>query len=54
MDWIRLGQSGKDLTGVKGQRLMVTPEELAKHNKPDDAWIVIRSEYTLYRWGGLP
>ena len=46
MDWIRLGRSGQDLTGVGGIGSIpsVTMEELAKHNKPKDAWIAIRGE----------
>lgn len=42
MDWIRLGTSGIDLTGVGGIRQVVTVAELAKHNKENDAWIAIR------------
>ncbi|KAL1464890.1 hypothetical protein WDU94_004497 [Cyamophila willieti] len=42
MDWIRLGNSGTDLTGVKGQRLLVTREQLAQHNKENDVWMCIR------------
>ncbi|XP_074040095.1 cytochrome b5 reductase 4 isoform X3 [Leptinotarsa decemlineata] len=44
MDWIRLGASGKDLTGVGSQagRLSVTKSELAKHNKINDIWLAIR------------
>ncbi|XP_064618055.1 cytochrome b5 reductase 4-like isoform X2 [Liolophura sinensis] len=44
MDWIRLGRSGKDLTGTGGKILNVTPEELAKHNKQEDAWIAVRGK----------
>uniref|UniRef100_A0A8D8VJD9 Cytochrome b5 reductase 4 n=1 Tax=Cacopsylla melanoneura TaxID=428564 RepID=A0A8D8VJD9_9HEMI len=42
MDWIRLGNSGTDLTGVKGQRLLVSKEQLAQHNKENDVWMCIR------------
>ena len=42
MDWIRLGHSGKDLTGVGGKKMMVSREELSKHNKQDDAWMAFR------------
>ncbi|XP_044272364.1 cytochrome b5 reductase 4-like isoform X2 [Tribolium madens] len=44
MDWIRLGSSGRDLTGVGAQagNLSVTPSELALHNKESDAWLCIR------------
>lgn len=58
MDWIRLGNSGKDLTGVGRKVLEVTPEELAKHATMDDAWIALRgkvyniSPYLEYHPGG--
>lgn len=44
MDWIRLGHSGKDLTGVGGKKMMVSREELSKHNKQDDAWMAFRGK----------
>lgn len=44
MDWIRLGRSGVDLTGVGGKTLNVTTAELLQHNTPDDAWIALRGE----------
>ncbi|CAB0019399.1 unnamed protein product, partial [Nesidiocoris tenuis] len=47
MDWIRLGNSGVDLTGTGGKLLKVTREELAKHRKEDDAWIAIRDPFEL-------
>uniref|UniRef100_G3SV99 Cytochrome b5 reductase 4 n=1 Tax=Loxodonta africana TaxID=9785 RepID=G3SV99_LOXAF len=58
MDWIRLTESGKDLTGLKGKLIDVTEEELKKHNKKDDCWICIRgcvynvSPYMEYHPGG--
>ncbi|XP_037292954.1 cytochrome b5 reductase 4 isoform X2 [Manduca sexta] len=58
MDWIRLGNSGKDLTGVGGRIRPVTPSELALHNKQDDAWLAIRgrvyniTHYLPYHPGG--
>ncbi|KAF5270726.1 hypothetical protein FQA39_LY01464 [Lamprigera yunnana] len=46
MDWIRLGSSGKDLTGLGAQvgHLSITQRELAQHNKPTDAWLAIRGK----------
>lgn len=46
MDWIRLGNSGNDLTGVGGKPISVSRSELAKHNKRNDAWLAIRG--TVY------
>ena len=42
MDWIRLGQSGKDLQGFNGRTQPVTVDELAKHNKENDCWMLLR------------
>ena len=47
MDWIRLGSSGKDLTGVGGIHRAVTWEELAKHNNEKDCWMSIRGKKSL-------
>jgi cytochrome-b5 reductase len=44
MDWVRLGHSGVDLTGVGGVLQDVTPEQLAAHGKKNDAWIAIRGK----------
>ncbi|XP_031354393.1 cytochrome b5 reductase 4 isoform X2 [Photinus pyralis] len=46
MDWIRLGSSGKDLTGfgARAGQLSVTPHQLAQHNQLDDAWLAIRGK----------
>ncbi|CAK1555768.1 unnamed protein product [Leptosia nina] len=58
MDWIRLGNSGKDLTGVGGRIKPVSPSELALHNSINDAWLAIRgrvyniTHYLPYHPGG--
>ncbi|XP_071955198.1 cytochrome b5 reductase 4-like [Antedon mediterranea] len=60
MDWVRLGQrSGPALNGLRGNQMpVVTMEELAKHNKRDDAWTVLRGRvynitpYMEYHPGG--
>ncbi|XP_038077617.1 cytochrome b5 reductase 4-like [Patiria miniata] len=45
MDWIRLGQKeGRKLNGIGGQNCVVSPEELARHNKVEDAWMSIRGK----------
>ncbi|XP_006823095.1 cytochrome b5 reductase 4-like [Saccoglossus kowalevskii] len=59
MDWIRLGKSGQDLTGVGGTLTNVTKEELSKHNKEDDVWMCIKGKvfnvtsYLEYHPGGV-
>ncbi|KAL4709029.1 hypothetical protein ACJJTC_005890 [Scirpophaga incertulas] len=58
MDWIRLGNSGKDLTGVGGRMRPVSPQELATHNTQNDAWLAVRgrvyniTHYLPYHPGG--
>lgn len=58
MDWIRLGNSGKDLTGVGGSMRAVSPKELSTHNTPGDAWLALRgrvyniTHYLPYHPGG--
>ncbi|CAG9788715.1 unnamed protein product [Diatraea saccharalis] len=58
MDWIRFGNSGKDLTGVGGRLRPVSPQELANHNTQNDAWLAIRgrvyniTHYLPYHPGG--
>ncbi|KAK3711621.1 hypothetical protein QZH41_003795 [Actinostola sp. cb2023] len=60
MDWIRLGASGKDLTGVGGVRRLVSLDELGKHNTVQDCWISVRGKvynitpYLEYHPGGIP
>lgn len=51
MDWIRLGSSGEDLTGTNGLIRPITLQEVALHNKPNDAWIAIRGKvYNITRY----
>ncbi|KAK7885900.1 hypothetical protein WMY93_025521 [Mugilogobius chulae] len=58
MDWIRFAKSGKDLTGLRGRLIEVTPEELQKHNTREDCWTCIRglvynvTPYMDYHPGG--
>ena len=44
LDWIRLCRSKIDLAGNGGTPRPVTLEELAQHDKEDDAWTAIRGE----------
>ncbi|XP_076281835.1 cytochrome b5 reductase 4 isoform X2 [Lasioglossum baleicum] len=59
MDWIRLTNSGDDLTGVGGVSQIVSLSELANHNKQNDAWIAIRgivfnvTRYMDFHPGGI-
>lgn len=49
--WIRLTNSGEDLTGFKGKRFSVSQQELAKHNKINDCWIAVRGKvYNITRY----
>ena len=50
MDWIRLTNSGEDLTGCGGRLRDISSQELALHNKKDDAWMAIRGifQITIY------
>ncbi|XP_058117878.1 cytochrome b5 reductase 4 [Anopheles ziemanni] len=51
MDWIRLGNSGTDLTGTGGRVQPVSHAELAKHDRLDDAWMAIRGKvYNVTRY----
>ncbi|CAG9564722.1 unnamed protein product [Danaus chrysippus] len=58
MDWIRLGNSGKDLNGISGRIRPVTPTELSTHSTQEDAWLAIRGRvynityYLPYHPGG--
>ena len=50
MDWIRLGNSGKDLAGVGGNIRRISVEELSKHNREDDVWIAVRGKKPWFEW----
>lgn len=41
---VRLQSSGQDLAGLGGRYLKVTKEELMKHNRVDDCWMVLRGK----------
>lgn len=50
MDWIRLTNSGADLSGTAGGGARdVSVEELSRHSAKNDAWLAIRGIY-LYRY----
>lgn len=57
--WVRLGNSGEDLTGFKGKTFPVSHQELAKHDTPDDLWMAVRGKvynvtrYLDYHPGGI-
>lgn len=42
MSWVRLCNSGADLSGTGGRVVPVSRSELAKHNQVNDAWMAIR------------
>jgi cytochrome-b5 reductase len=59
IDWLRFAKNSTDLAGTKGALLKVTPEELRKHNKPNDAWMALKGKvynvtpYMDYHPGGI-
>ena len=59
MDWNRLCNSGKDLSGTGGAMLQVPMSEVRKHRKKDDAWLVLNgrvfnvTQYMDYHPGGV-
>jgi len=45
IDWTRMCKTkGKDMTGVGGIRIGVTPKMLSEHNREDDCWTAIRGK----------
>ncbi|EDV98183.1 cytochrome b5 reductase 4 [Drosophila grimshawi] len=59
MSWIRLCNSGADLSGTAGRVVPVSRTELARHNQVNDAWMAIRGKvfnvtrYMDYHPGGV-
>eukprot|EP01091_Cochliopodium_minus_P002468 TRINITY_DN12327_c0_g1_i1.p1 TRINITY_DN12327_c0_g1~~TRINITY_DN12327_c0_g1_i1.p1 ORF type:complete len:109 (-),score=28.10 TRINITY_DN12327_c0_g1_i1:97-423(-) len=57
-DWYKLRENNKNMSGIEGERLVVTKEELKKHDNENDAWISINNkvynitEYVKYHPGG--
>lgn len=41
MDWVRLSQTSRDLSGTGGKLRDVTPQELARHKSKDDCWTAL-------------
>ncbi|RWS13640.1 cytochrome b5 reductase 4-like isoform X5 [Dinothrombium tinctorium] len=58
-DWMKLTATAENLSGTNGQLYEVLPEELAKHNKVDDCWALIKGHvynvtpYLDYHPGGV-
>lgn len=51
MDWVRLGNSGANLSGTRGIVTPVSHAELGKHNRVGDAWLAIRGKvYNVTRY----
>ncbi|KAJ2378965.1 hypothetical protein IW150_000464 [Coemansia sp. RSA 2607] len=50
LDWARLLKSGENLAGVDRPKLL-THEEVQKHNKRDDCWMIIGNKvYNVTRY----
>ncbi|PRP81239.1 cytoplasmic protein [Planoprotostelium fungivorum] len=60
LDWAKLVNSGRDLSGTGGRMFRINQEELAKHNKKDDLWMVLKGKvynctaYLKFHPGGVP
>eukprot|EP01096_Ripella_sp_DP13-Kostka_P000963 TRINITY_DN11127_c0_g1_i1.p1 TRINITY_DN11127_c0_g1~~TRINITY_DN11127_c0_g1_i1.p1 ORF type:complete len:226 (-),score=63.83 TRINITY_DN11127_c0_g1_i1:126-761(-) len=60
LDWNRLTHTSEDLAGTGGYTIQVTREELRRHNKEDDCWMVLGgrvynvTRYLEYHPGGIP
>eukprot|EP00164_Ancoracysta_twista_P001381 GFYU01001800.1.p1 GENE.GFYU01001800.1~~GFYU01001800.1.p1 ORF type:complete len:288 (-),score=42.34 GFYU01001800.1:172-951(-) len=44
LDWIRTQQKAVDLAGTGGKMMRITPKQLARANRRDAAWTVIRGK----------
>lgn len=51
LGWVRLGNSGVDLTGTNGKIAAISTAELAKHNTKEDAWMAVKGKvYNVTRY----
>eukprot|EP01104_Vermistella_antarctica_P019147 TRINITY_DN7366_c0_g1_i1.p1 TRINITY_DN7366_c0_g1~~TRINITY_DN7366_c0_g1_i1.p1 ORF type:complete len:137 (+),score=8.70 TRINITY_DN7366_c0_g1_i1:201-611(+) len=59
LDWNRLCQSGKDLSGTRGRVLRLCKDEVKPHREETDAWMILRgkvyniTEYMRFHPGGV-
>ena len=47
MDWIKLTNSSADLSGTGNRLRDISRDELAQHNKKNDAWLAIRGSILI-------